>query len=44
VATYAASARLLSAGDSFRQFNEATGPRLAAPTGVTPCRNRFAPT
>jgi len=28
----------------FRQFNEATGPRLAPPTAICPCRNRFAPT
>lgn len=27
-----------------RQFNEATAPRLAAPTGIGPCRNQFAPT
>jgi hypothetical protein len=43
--TQAASARVLfSAVVLFRQFNEATGPRLAAPTAICPCRNRVAPT
>jgi len=41
----AASARERSSAVMvFRQFNEATGPRLAAPTAIGPCRNRFAPT
>lgn len=43
--TQAASARERSSAVMvFRQFNEATGPRLAAPTAIGPCRNRFAPT